>query len=80
MLYAVMIKDVFPKQCVVVWDSEKNATLLAEHLNSVVSDNAFVEPVTSFFPNDTCNADASWIEATNAYLQGYHQNTSGNNE
>lgn len=79
-LYAVIVRGVYPTQCVNVFDREESAKRLSEHLNEVVAPETEVQETDSFFPAGMCNADRVWLGATEAYMLGYHHNTSGNNE
>ena len=77
-LYAVVVTDIYPPQCIVVWDVKKNAQALSDHLNATISDNTEVKGVATFFPDGMCEADKAWLDATDSYLRGDHLNTSGN--
>lgn len=79
-LHAVVVGGVYPPQCVVVWECKESAQALADHLNATIRNVVTVQQVDSFFPSHMCDADKAWLDATDAYLQGAHRNTSGNNE
>ncbi len=75
-LYAAVVTNVYPEQCITVWANKANITLLVDHLNREISDNVMVRPVDSFFPDGLVHADQAWLDATAAYLRGYHHSTS----
>ena len=76
-LYAVTVTNVYPPQCIVVWDRKESADALSSHLNARISPDTEVREVEEFFPRGMTEADAAWLKATDAYLRGDHINTSG---
>lgn len=80
-LFAVIVTNVYPRQCVTISDNRKACDRLADHLSGRVSPNVTVEQVDSIFiPKGMAPADQAWMDAKESYFAGHHINTSGERE
>ena len=70
MLYAVVIKGVYPVQCVTVYDNKDNAIQLAKYLSNHVTEYdglVGITEVDSFYPVGMTEPDTAWLVAYDDY-------------